>query len=256
MSGDSGKQIHVRPLTKRKADGELYQRRDEVEQQLHEVLRLSPNELANRILVPNTKDSGHLFDETLVYLLREARRRKDDTIEDLIYTQLAVRVEILLRKHARQVDPDDHDDFRQELHKRIIRKIFDLSSDKADYAEVMFGNFVTSEAATLKRKHWRLENRERANVEIDAPNEEGHDYDPPAEGLSPEQIVILGNALDKLPERTKTAYSLRYCDGLLIESNDPNEETVSSVLRVTGRTVRLWFEKAESMLTADEGGER
>lgn len=255
MLGDSGEQFQIRPLTKRKAGGELYKRRDEVEQQLREILRLSHAELSIRIPVPNREDPRHLFDETLVYLLKEARRRNDLTMEDLIYDQLAIRIEILVRKHAGQVDHDDFHDFLQEIHKRLLGKIFDLNSDRADYAEVMFGDFVTSEAATLKRNHWRQEKKERNDLEIDAPNEGGYDFDPPDERpLSPEEIAILGNALGKLPERTVTAYLLNVRDGLKIESKDPDEPTVARILGVSGRTIRLWFEKAVKHLTDEQGG--
>ncbi|MCO6512333.1 MAG: sigma-70 family RNA polymerase sigma factor [Aridibacter famidurans] len=255
MSGDSGEQITVRALTKRKPNGDLYERRAEVEEQLVEVLRLSPDELAKRIPVPNRQDPRYLFDETLVYLLKEAHRRNDLTMENLIYDHLSIRVEILLRKQAGQVSRNDSADLVQETHRRIIKKIFNLDSDKSDYAEVMFGNFVTSEAGTVKKNHWRLETKERGYLEIDAPKEDGHDYDPPDEwSLSPEQSAMLGNALNKIPERTVTAYLLHYRDGFQIESKDPDEPTVARVFGVTGRTIRNWFRDAVKQLTEDEGG--
>lgn len=256
MLGDSGEQATVRPLTKTRSDGDPYKRRDEVEQQLHEVIRLSPDELERRIRIPKSEVQGYLFDETLVYLLKEAHRREDLTMENLIYDHLAIRVEILLRKHAYQVDSDDLHDFMQEVHTRLLEKIFDLSSDRADYAEVMFGDFVTSEAATLKRKHWRLDKKERGNLEIDAPKEDGHDYDPADERpISPEEIAILNDALGKLPEKTVTAFLLHYRDGLQIESRDPDKLTVAKIMGVSGRAIRIWFRQAVTLLTEDEGGD-
>jgi DNA-directed RNA polymerase specialized sigma24 family protein len=256
MSGDSGEHLQIRPLTKVKKSGEKYYRREEVEEQLPEAVRLSPSEVSERLKLPNKDTVGYLYDETLVYLLREAHRREDLTMVNHIYSELAVRIDRLLLKQSNQVKIENAEDFKQEVHGRVIKKIFDLDSDKADYAQAMFGDFVTTEAQTEKHKHWRKAEKEKRHAEIDAPNEHGHDLDPSYEGLSPEQEAIILNALGKLPDEVATAAILNFIDGYQIESKDPDEVTVSKIMGVTGRTIRNWFTKAVRTLNSIDGGER
>lgn len=245
----------VRPLTKTTAAGEPYRRRPEVEEQLEVAVQMPFDVVADRLALPNRDTPGYLYDETLVYLLREAHRRGDPAMEDLIYDNLAGRVEILLRKIAYQVGPDDRDDFAQEIHIKVLKKVFDLDSDSADYAQVMFGDFVTTLAYSDLRKYRRAEERDLGNIEIDAPNEDGYDYDPPANELSQETLAELRESLDRLDERTRTALILHHIDGLQIESNRANEPTVSRYFGVTGRTIRNWFERAVRTLAESNGEE-
>lgn len=256
MSGDSGDHIEIRPLTKVNASGEPYYRRDEVEEQLREAVCLSADEISHRLAFPNKATPGYLFDETLVYLFREAHRREDLIMQNLIYDHLAVRVEMLLRKHASQVDVSKREDFIQGLHLKLLKKISDHGSDKADYAQVMFGDYVTTLANSDKRGFWNRKNKDSRNVEIDAPNEEGHDFDPRDESLSHEDIATLNDALGRLPADTATAYLMHFRDGIQIESGDPDEPTVARHFGVSGRTIRNWFAKAVRTLASDDGGER
>ena len=253
MPGDNGEILVIRPLTKKTAKGELYRRRPEVEEQLETAVRMPFDVVADRLTLPGKDTPGYLYDETLVYLLREAHRRDDPAMEDLIYDNLAGRVEMLLRKINYQVGPDDRDDFAQEIHIKVIRKIFDLDSDAADYAQVMFGDFVTTLAYSDLKKYRNARKKETGIVEIDAHKEDNYDYDPPAETLSQETLATLHDALDQLNERTRTALILHHIDGLQIESNDPDEPTVSRYFGVTGRTIRNWFGGAVRTLTEANG---
>ena len=257
MSGDSGQAIRIAPLTKRREEsGELYTRRPEVEAQLQEVVGLSAEELSPRLKLPNREASGYLFDETLVYLFREARRKEDLTMEYLIYDQLAVRVETLVRGHAHQASPDDPEGFIGEVHFKVLAKLLDFDSDKGDYAQVMFGDFVATIAHNEKRRIWGRRNSEPVMVEIDAPNEDGHDFDPEDEGALQDFVTILDTALAKLPEKTAVAFVMHYRDGFQIESKDPDEPTVARHFGVSGRAIRYWFTKAAKTLNDTNGGER
>jgi len=256
MSSDSGENLKIRPLTKRKRTGELYERRPEVEAQLPEAVRLLLEDLSERLSIPNKEDPGYLYDETLVYLLREAHRREATLMENLIYDHLAVRVEMLLHKLSTRLYPEQFKDLCQDVHGKLVEKIYDLESDKADFAQVMFGSYIVTLGRSEARKYWVINDSDKGNIEIDAPNEDGYDYDPEANDLSPDTIAIIRNALDRVDQNTATAFVMHYIEGFQIESKDPDEPTVAKHFGVTGRTIRNWFRDAVRTLAATNGGER
>ncbi|REJ76219.1 MAG: sigma-70 family RNA polymerase sigma factor [Acidobacteria bacterium] len=243
----------IRPLTKRKKTGELYTRRPDVQEQLDGLDGRDFEELVPRLSIPKNGGPEHLFDETLVFLLREARRANDSEKCDLIYSHLSVRVERLVMKEARLTNLQNITDFRQSVHVRVLKKLLDISSDRGDFAEAMFGSFIAREAATERRKRWRVEHREQYDVEIDAPNEHGYDLDPVSFSTTPEQEAMILNALEKLPENYATAAVMRFRDEFQIDSKDPDEPTIAKHFGVSGRTINNWLRKAVEILTEDDG---
>lgn len=253
MSGDSGEKVTIRPLTKRTAKGDLYKRRPEVEEQLRETVGLDPGILAERVAIPNSDSDRYLYDETLVYLIREACAREDQQTMSLIYDELAVRVEALLKKLQGKIDEGSREDFCQTVHVRIMEKMFDRRTDAADFAEVMFGKFVTSEGSTLIRSFYKDRDRGHREDPIESPDEHGHGLQVESALLSPEDEAVLANALNLLPPDVAAAFRIYFIEGFQIESKDPAEPTVAKCFDVSGRTIRNWFRDAVKML--DESGE-
>lgn len=254
MSDEAIPSVSVRPLTKRTAAGTPYARRPEVEAQIAETATMPLPDLAGLIVIPDPEAPGYLYDETLVYLLREAFLSDDTQKINLVYDELSVRVERLLRRCGRQLGPDDRPDLAQKVHRRLLEKISDRHSDRADYAQVMFGDFVVSESRTVIRSMFREAHRSWRDVELDAPNEEGQKPELADTGLSQDMVAELQNALDRLPQETAAAFRMHYLEGFQIESGDPSEPTVAGCFEVSGRTIRNWFRRAAEQLAGGEGG--
>ena len=66
--------------------------------------------------------------------------------------------------------------------------------------------------------------------------------------MSEEDRYLYREGLRILPEHQRVAYVLRYYEGWQIESDDPDEPTISGYFKRTPRMIRNWFEQAEKTL--------
>ena len=93
---------------------------------------------------------NYLLDETIVYLLRDSNI--DNDFRETLYAELNRRLWKLLKKFAKNFNNQaDFEDFGQKIELAILRKIFDYSTNSADYAEVNFGDFVVKTAKVVWR---------------------------------------------------------------------------------------------------------
>ena len=81
----------VRPLTKRKEDGELYVRPEAVEEQVADALREDGEVLRGRLRIHERGSPGHLRTECLVHVLREASRNGDEQMVNASVEGILVR---------------------------------------------------------------------------------------------------------------------------------------------------------------------
>src|SRR5215204_433998 len=89
----------IKQLSKRKREtDELYLRRPEVELQLKKIMSFDIKEILAVLCNKNKNSDGYLFDETIVYLLREAQIRQDNLTIETLYLELNSRVLRLLKK--------------------------------------------------------------------------------------------------------------------------------------------------------------
>lgn len=264
--GDGERPHHpsVRPLTRRSAAGEILKRNPEVERQIREALLLSKDDLFERARLRNYMDPSYLQEECLVYLIREQRRAGDDrTVSTL--------AEVLLDRCAKHINErlqgglsgEWVDEAFGDVIRKLFREIVDLTSDVGDFTQVMFWVRLERLITDAFRKQVRVVRRDQRHVSLqhatdtDAKAEMEMDSYAPAKtesglGSSPEEELLrrelISEGLGQLDERVRTAFILRYREGWPIESNDPDEETISKYFKVTPRTVRNWFEQAEKNL--------
>ncbi len=244
----------VTPLTKKTGTGEAYFRRPEVETQILEVFSLIKEDFRKSLRISGRDDEGYVFDETLVYLLREARAKDDDELIIELYPKLNRRIWILLYSFKQKFSEHaDFEDFAQTVETEIIGKVFDTDSDAADYAEINFGDFVITMAHSKFKAQIKKINRERDFVEIDRPDEDGHGFQLAADELSVEEKQILRKIFYDLPEHIREAAVLHYLEGWKVESKDKDEPTVSRRFKVSSRTIRNWLADARRILADYQG---
>ena len=242
----------VRPLTKRKKDTqELYRRREEVERQIGRVGELSNADILGLLQMTDRSGENYLFDETIVYLLRERHAADDRAGVNELYLVLNARIVRLLGKfRGNFAEPADLEDFVQKVSMGIVEKVFKLDSDIADYAQVNFGDFVVMEARGARRG--RLASVIKENQYIAAQRDGDEDGpDPISEINSGEASVlermIAKEAIKRLPEHLKMV-AILLADGWKIESRDAAEPTISRYMNVSSRTIRNWVNEAREML--------
>jgi RNA polymerase sigma factor (sigma-70 family) len=248
----------IKSLTKRRQEtGELYVRRPEVELQIEKVLSLA-NEQILALLENKQRDSAdYLFDETIVYLLREARHENNNPLMETLYLELNRRIWRLMKRFYKNfTNHADFEDFGQAVEMEIIKKIFDTAADSADYAQINFGDFVVTQAKVLWRgklarigRENEIFQTERAAEEIDEQNEDRFIL----KEISAEKLLIIKEAIAKLPQNVRDVAVLHYLDGWQIESIEENVPTISKQFNVTSRTIRNWLEEARRILAGYEG---
>lgn len=246
----------VRPLTRRNTDtGALYERLPEVETQVRRALALEEEALIEA-MQHGYESPAHIKDETLCYLIRERLRAGHQGSTNAV-------TEVLLRRHAGTirsrigrggVERRHREDCDGEIVSHLLIELFDVESDRSDFAQVRFGlyferlsNGVISKFRKLQQREWQAESvtftQSDRTEEIDL-----LDTLTDERVLSAEDRVLTRAALAHLPDDLREVFLLRYFEGWQTESNSPTEPSISRYLNVTPRTVRNRLRDAEASL--------
>lgn len=253
--GDNSTQI--KPLSKRKVDTEeLYSRRAEVERQIGKTITFTSKEISDLLSNKDRNSAGYVFDETLVYLLREARIQNDDLAIESLYPELNRRIWRLLRKFYKYFrEQADFEDFGQKVEMGIIEKILNVALDCADYAQVNFGDFVMTQANTAWRGNLSRIKKEQDLFHSER-NDEKDEGTPEiqfeSKDISPEEKLILREGIGNLPDHIRDVAVL-ILDGWQIESKVETQPTISKFYNVSSRTIRNWLKEARDILAGYEG---
>lgn len=246
----------ISPLTKVSKTGEVYTRRPEVETQLRELaahgFALNRNALSNR----DRKSDGYIYDETLVYLFRLTRENGDEDLLNELYIELDRRVGRLIGKFHELLfadNPEGFDDFKQDIAMALLKKLLDTDSNKADYAQVNFGDYVTVVANDRKKAEIRRL-RQRPALFGDLRPWKEEDTEPVENTFRDgrprvDDALAARAAIAQIPDNIKLAAVMYFLDGWQIESNSPHIATISGYFNVSGRTVRNWLAEARRILS-------
>jgi len=251
----------IKTLTRRTRQGELYVRRPDAQLQIEKILTLEKAQILVMLEGRKRRDEvDYLLDETIVYLLREAKIENDNEMIETLYLELNRRIFKLLLKFRAgfKNNQADFEDFGQKVEMAILKKVFDTDSNSADFAQVQFGLFVISEAKGIRKQNLVRVNREEAMFDG---GREGEEEDNRLENissaneLSAESRLIIQEGLRNLsPEQQTIAAML--LDGFQIESKNAKEPTISKHLGVSSRTVRNWIKEMRRTLAGYQGEAR
>ncbi len=248
--------MEVRPLTHRTADtGAVYERSPEVEAQVARALALEETRLMEE-LEHDYKSDAHIKDEALYYLIRERLREG-------VHESAKAFAEILLRRCARTisrrierrgVEERHREDCAGEIATDLLTDLFNIDSDRSDFAQVRFGLYFKRLSYLVIRNFRQLQQREwLAESVISTQDDQAEEIDlldtlADERALSAEDRILLRDALAQLPHGLREPFLLRYFDGWQIESDSPTEPSISRHLNVTPRTVRNRLRDTEAIL--------
>lgn len=239
------------PLTKRKANGDLYSRPLQVERQIDGVLSQDPSTIRRHLTVADPQASDYLSSECLVHLARYYRRHDDDSMANKVLSVLLSRCEKTLLAKI----PDNELPTAREVQEEVIGQFGELfatdgtqeNRDDLDYFECRFNgafrtfyiDIVRSETASLKRLAPLPDQADDTHKELQSPE-------------TADSALLcreLREAIDALPDDERKAVILYY-KGYKIESKNPNEVTVATICNVSGRTIRNRLSRAAEKLSA------
>ena len=253
------------PLTRRNADGQVYQRLAVVDRQIKEALGLDDEELRSHLKVRDEESPAFLKEESLVYLIRHhhgAGNRK--FVNDL--------AECLLKRCATWIDgklsglrTDLREDGNSGVVAEVFDRILDLTSDRGDFLQVRFWMGIKRITVDVFRKQVNQFDTESSGdydqATIDDLTQRGAVVTPTTSADRPIESEAIDNvlieaALHQLEEPIRSAYLLRHYKDWPIEDKDPAVQTISRHFGKTPRTIRNWLSKADEILEAWRGEQR
>ncbi len=282
----------VEPLQKRRADGSLYKRRREVEQEIEDLEKLQLPEILSRAREGERSGTTTVSSEALVHILRrEARiattRSPTFGAIDGLVQILIQRAEVILRRHLWGLGEIDREEIYKQVTDRIVDEIYE-DSDLADYAEVNFNDWLQHNRLDAFRKQKRkIERMERFgdSVEDIAEDEaqvvlEGIDNKTDSEptpdaayasneacngvtlpagiqdaDLSPGDRYRIAAIVKRahLPPHVLDAFLLYHYLDMQIESEDLDKHTLVKQFGKSEKTIRIWIKRAERVFAELRG---
>lgn len=246
-------EMHISPLRKRKATGELYTRRSPITQFIENSLQWPFDEIVHRASTRDRRHSKYVPSEVLVYHLRQTKSDNSDGRFIQLYNILRDRIEAACPRPNRRAGQEIHEDARlSEIRDATINHVTELMfTDRQDYDEqldiyeVVFDKAVRAAHITKLRKVYR---RERANedVEDEATGEVRAVVEAALErynkvGLTADEDldyrIHLRGAIDSLPTDEREVIDLMLAD-IPIETNKTGEVSITELLGCVEKTVR------------------
>jgi len=251
------------PLTKKKPNGKLYTRPATIETAISVAIQLDLATLCQRTWVSNPCSPDFLPLECVVYLIREAWRRRDEKTMNALMAPLLARCEAIL--NAKISDGMFHN--AAEIRENILSEfsllfVEDGSGDhidELDFFECRFNrafrffriNFVRSEKARSQHLEPLPAQEEPSGASTDEETfaRLSEAFRTPATQLDDVFRNDLQKAIDNLPPDERKAVVLCHVLGLGEESDDPSVTTAATLCEVTGRTIRNRLSRAAVKLS-------
>ncbi len=257
------KKIMARPLTKRNSDGNLYVRPERVEAQINKILSQKLATLKHRLTVTDAQLPNYLLSECLVYLIRNACRNNDDAILNAVFPILLTRCEKMLLAKIQDNELSNAAYVREEVLGQFSELFAtdgtEENRDRLDYFECRFNlAFRAFYKDLIRSERTRLKRFRPLPSQADAPESHTHKEIPARliEALqSPEKtdsaalLKEIYEAIDTLPDDEREAVILCHVMGYKIESRNPDEVTVATICKVSGRTIRNRLSRAAVKLS-------
>lgn len=251
--------MEVQPLTRCNSGGVPYQRLPAVTAQIERALRLDTDGLLEQVRVSDANSSFFIKEESLVYLIRHFRRGGCGAVVDHLSEVLYGRIADWIKSRLRVLGHENLEDGFSNVVLDVFDGILDVNSDGSDFFQVRF--WLALQRKTIS-SYRRAQKQHEVDLELEAataalPRDD--DDEPvnrtdnpweaiPDQQLLPEQQVLVAEGVSSIDEPYRTAYILHNIMRFQVESLDPNEPTVSTMLGKTSRTIRNWLAKAEEQL--------
>ena len=246
-------------LNKHDTDGRRYRRRPAVEAAIDALLKQDIEIVCRQADIQDRRSSEFIAPECMVHLIREARRRNDETSMNRFLLPLLRRCEASLLSRVSNQFPN-----AQDIREEVLGQFGELfasdgrgtNPDALDFFEVRFNRAFKAFRIDILRRELR-EQDNRKTIYVPLPDTEGTDpisdedlskyfRTPPAQ----ESGFELRAALLALPQDEQRAVVLCYIMGYDVESKDPEKRTAATICGISGRTIRNRLARAAVKLSS------
>ncbi|MGX7703882.1 RNA polymerase sigma factor [Methylobacterium sp. Gmos1] len=258
--------VSLRPLTKKRMDGNLYVRRPETTATLVELEVLSREEIVARLAVGRRDAVGYISNECLLYLLRTARSGNNPAWFDKLFAVLDCRVRHNLSGTIRYGTVSDPETVREEVlgkFHEVLAIGLGPEPERLDPYEAMFDGALASLRKTTYTRQRRLDGRKADVPAASDGKAKSSELAAPAPeeifGLTPFEFQDFRTAalaaIERLPEPLRETVRL-VCQGDQTGSTDPDKMTIAKQLDVDERTVRNRIKRAVRLVREQLEGRR
>lgn len=236
----------VEPLTRRRADGQVYQRDSEVEKQIAEAISIDVSELSERVKIRVFKAPDYFQEEVLVYLIRNFHKLGNDSIVNSLTQALIARCAKHINKLIEAtVERRFVDEAYTDSISEVFSQILDLTSDRCDFAQKRFWFWLDRVLMKVLRRYWKQQAQDWKTDSLDDVRDEAkqaelwQQVDSKVDRSdTPELQAINSEALGILEPEERMLFMLRYYEEMEIESKDPSVMTISKYFGISDRAVR------------------
>lgn len=245
--------IDIPPLQKRTRDGEPYVRPAEIKSAILRSLKQPFEEVLRRAKCKDRRHPDYLPSEVLVHRIRATRGDNSDDQFNALYALLSERIVRSCPNAVVQLSNGVGElagmmDVRESVMDRFVTLILkdrDSYAEGLDIFEARFDRAVQSLRADAHRKVTRRE-QPLAPMESEESGGVPEDFEQQAVRLSTPSMTVedeltyrlqIRRAIDSLPESERRVMDMLEAD-IPIESKNPGEASIASLLGCTPKTVR------------------
>ncbi len=244
-----------------------YTRDPVVVQEMARLSAMSPQAMVKAACADASEGQARIREETMVFLCRKLHGDGEGTHAWTIAMELARRCRrkvthslALWRLDGPEANPSD---IMDEVLTSLYQSLFDMSA-KAAFWEIRFWICFDRMLLNSIRKRRRELDRRAELITPERPESHDEAIESLLDDLHPTHRksladpftnVAVADALLQLPQAVRTAYILKHAANMQEESHtSANVVTISSVLGVSGRTVRNYLTRADALLSKWRSG--
>lgn len=193
--------------------------------------------------------------EALVFFIRRELRGPDRRTAEALFQELVMRVQRAMRRMIRGIDEDARYDIQAEVLADLTQILL-AEDDRGDFLQSRFWLYIRRKATTA-RTAWLRANRMYALASDCDDDRPSSLEEQSSNELTPEDLAILVDALDRLPPELRELVVLKHYEGWRVGDDIGDRATsyaptLAERYGITPRAVRKRLQKAEALLRQDQ----
>ncbi len=232
-----------------------YSRTERVKRDIQECLLLSGTALIEKFAQTDHKAPNYRTSEALVFFVRRAIRHSDDREIEMLFDTFKARCFRAVAGKAKGFSEEDRLDILSAVLEKVTQHLF-ADGKAADYAESRFGDYIQRRVLTAITNFKRDQQKDALLDDFTEDSEEFAEAVRAKQGqarLSPEDLILMHDALNSLPPHFREAYILRHYAGWRVgDERKPEvaetELTLMEYYKIGRRAMHKRLAKAQELL--------
>lgn len=233
-----------------------YSRSDATVADIRDLASLAPTQLPAAFAEATEGSRGYRTAEALVFFILHAIAQDDVRTTEALFKLLRERCRLVMRGWVRGMrNEEDRLEVQSEVIEQMTHRIVRGGAD-AEFLQSRFWRYLKMRTLTAIGKHKKRYARESLIDDLALGDDEKHDA--PVERihrpqLSPEDRLLIEDALSSLPSELREAYVLRHYAGWRVgderrENESSHDPTLMEYFGIGRRAMHKRLAKAESLL--------